>query len=101
MLRAHAAALSAQAVDDRARQLARQEGVFAEALEVAPAAGIPVDVDRRAEHDGRVFRERLVGELAAQAGEQRRVPRCAVACCVGEADCGAVAAQVVVTDAAD
>ena len=99
MLRAHAAAFSAQAVDDCARQLARQEGVLAEALEVAPAAGIPVDVDRRAEHEGRVLRECLVGEFAAQAGEQRRVPRCAVAGRVGEADCGAVASQVVVTDA--
>ena len=84
VLRARADAAGPDAADDGGGQLAREEGVLAEALEVAAGARVAVDVDGRAEDDLGALGEGLAGEVGADAVEERRVPGRGVAGRVGE-----------------
>ena len=60
-------ALGLDAVDHRRGQLAGQQGILGEVLEIAPAQGMPLDVHGRTEQDRDVCRSAL--------GPQRRADR--------------------------
>lgn len=67
MLGACSDALALNAIDNGSTKMARQQGIFTEALKVATATRISVDVDGRPQHNLSMLELGLLGYLLSQA----------------------------------
>lgn len=101
MLGACSDALALDAIDNGSTKMARQQGIFTEALKVATATRISVDVDGRPQHNLSMLELGLLGYLLSQALQELGVPCGRQAGCVGEAGCRKLTVKVSWPDSID